>query len=123
MLEAGLLEHREQVGRVPELVAADSSFASPATETRLPELGVKRLAIPSRAKQKRKAQKTCRWFRRAWRWRAGIEADISLLKRGFELARAQVRGLKPVHSWVGWGIFSQNLWRVARLLEPSAAPG
>lgn len=123
MLEEGIAHHIREVGRAPELVAADTSFSSPETETNLYELGVKRLAIPSRSRKKRREQKRKRWFQRARRWRAGIEGDISLLKRGFQLARALVRGLESVRSWVGWGVLANNLWRVARISEKAEATG
>jgi len=49
------------------------------------------------------------------RFRAGIEARISLLKRKFGLKRSLMRGSPGVNIWVGQGIFAHNLWQAARI--------
>jgi hypothetical protein len=55
------------------------------------------------------------WFKRLQRFRAGIEARISLLKRKFGLKRSRLRGSPGVHIWVGQGIFAYNLWQATRI--------
>jgi hypothetical protein len=41
-------------------------------------------------------------FRRAYRWRAGIEGRISVLKRRFGLDPCRYRGEAGMERWVGW---------------------
>ena len=48
------------------------------------------------------------------RFRAGVEAGISFLKRCFGLARCRWRGLPGFRAWVH-SAFTHNLVRLARL--------
>jgi IS5 family transposase len=52
-------------------------------------------------------------FRRAYRWRAGVEGRISLLKRRFGLARCRYHGEAGMERWVGLGILAHNLRRIS----------
>jgi IS5 family transposase len=51
-------------------------------------------------------------FRRLRTWRVGIEARISHLKRSFGLNRTRLRRLDGARTWVGLGIFADNLQRL-----------
>jgi IS5 family transposase len=55
-----------------------------------------------------------RWFRRGFRFRAGIEGRISVLRRGYGLARCPDHGLDGMGRYVGWGIITANLVKIAR---------
>jgi len=80
--------------------------------------GVKRASIPKRGKisgERRRYQKRF-WFKRLQRFRAGIEARISLLKRKFGLKRSRMRGSPGVKTWGGHGILAHNLWRATRII-------
>src|SRR3972149_5361432 len=56
--------------------------------------GVERVALPGRGRlsQARIKRQKQRWFQRALRWRAGIEARISTLKHPFSMVRATYKG-------------------------------
>lgn len=56
-------------------------------------------------------QKLAPWYR----FRAGVEGTISVLKRAFRLFRCLYRGFKHFAASVGLGIFSHNLVLLARL--------
>ena len=53
-------------------------------------------------------------FRRAYRFRAGVEGRISLLKRRFGLARCRYHGEAGMERWVGLGILAHNLHQISR---------
>ena len=49
-----------------------------------------------------------------FRFRAGMEGRISVLRRGFGLDRCFDHGVKGMERWVGWGIVAHNLRQIAR---------
>ena len=53
-------------------------------------------------------------FDRLRRFRAGVEAGISRLKRCFGLGRCRWRGLPRFKAWVHSAVFTHNLVRLAR---------
>ena len=55
-----------------------------------------------------------RWFRRGYRFRAGIEGRISVTKRRFGLDRCRDHGEAGMGRWVGWGVVTANLVQMAR---------
>ncbi len=63
----------------PNLVTADRGVHSPETEEQLKAAGVKRVAIPvmGQVSEERQALQRTRPWRRAYRWRAGIEGRIA----------------------------------------------
>jgi transposase, IS5 family len=85
-----LEQHQASFGRVPEMATGDRGFFSAKNEQEAHALGVKKVALPARGRlsAKRAEQQKQRWFRRALRWRAGIEATMSTLKHPFSMARA-----------------------------------
>lgn len=109
--------HIETFDRPPRSVATDRGFASPANEVALLERGVKKCSLPRRGKltKSRKEFQSQFWFKRLQRWRAGEEAQISLLKRRYGLDRSLSRGARGTGSWIGLGVLAHNLWRIASL--------
>jgi len=110
--------HRRLFRRRLKAVAGDRGFYSQANEDWLKDSGVKQVSIPKRGKVKedrRRYQKQS-WFKRLQRFRAGIEARISLLKRKFGLKRSRMWGNPGVNIWVGQGIFAHNLWKATRIV-------
>ena len=80
------------------------------------DAGTKKVALPARGKlsAKRVAMQKKRWFRRAMRWRAGIESRISTLKHVFDMARARYKGADGFERHVGWSVIANNLVSLAR---------
>ena len=110
--------HRRLFRKRLKAVAGDRGFYSQANEDWLKDSGVKQASIPKRGKvreDRRRYQKQS-WFKRLQRFRAGIEARISLLKRKFGLKRSLMRGSPRVNIWVGQGILAHNLWQAARIM-------
>jgi len=109
--------HRRLFRKRLKAVAGDRGFYSQANEDWLKESGIKQVSIPKRGKvreDRRRYQKQS-WFKRLQRFRAGIEARISLLKRKFGLKRSRMRGNPGVNIWVGQGMFAHNLWKATRI--------
>jgi transposase, IS5 family len=114
-LKDSLEGHRRQFGRAPELLAVDRGLASAANERPARAAGVKRVAMPyvGRASPQRRAREKARWFRRGYRFRAGIEGRIHALRRDYGLKRCRYHGEPGMGRWVGWGIVAPNLSKVA----------
>ncbi len=108
--------HNETFGHPPDVLAADRGYNAKSNENKLKESGVKKIAIPFRGKKSktRTEIEESRWFKSLVRWRVGIEAKISLLKRKYGLDCSLSRGYSGVSTWVGWGILTCNLINAVR---------
>lgn len=116
-LMPSVAEHRQRFGKPPFLVAADRGLFSPQNETRAKQAGVKRVAIPATRRasnSERVHPERQRWFRRGFRFRAGIEGRISVLQRVYGLDRCRDHDEAGMGRWIGWGILAANLERIAR---------
>ena len=111
-----LAEHKQRFGRAPWLLAGDRGVASAANEALAKQAGVKHIVLPQKGKlsTQRRRHEHQRWFRRGFRFRAGIEGRISVLRRRFGLARCLEHGAAGLGRWVGWGILAHNLAQMAR---------
>ena len=111
-----LQQHQACFGRAPKMATADRGFFSAQNEREAQDLGVKKVALPARGRlsAKRAKQQKQRWFRRALRWRAGIEATMSTLKHPFSMARATYKGGRGFERYVGWCVITKNLVSIAR---------
>jgi len=101
--------------RVPRQVAFDGGFASKDNLARLKQLGVKDVMFSKkRGLEVEDMVKSPGVYRGLRRFRAGIEAGISLLKRCFGLDRCTWRGLDSFKSYTWASIVSANLLMLAR---------
>jgi transposase, IS5 family len=114
-LADSLKDHERQFGRAPGLLAGDRGMASSANERLAREAGVKRVALPhvGKAPPGRQAEERGRRFREVYRFRAGIEGRIHALKRDRGLKRSRYHGERGFGRWVGWGIVTHNLSKIA----------
>jgi len=113
-----LAQHETHFGRPPEMATGDRGYFSAQNERDAKARGVQKVALPARgrlSKTRARLQKE-RWFRRALRWRAGIEATISTLKHPFSMARATYKGENGFERYVGWSVITKNLVSMARTL-------
>jgi transposase, IS5 family len=117
-LPASLDHHQRQFGHPPQTAAADRAFSTTANECYAAQVGVPCVAIPKpgRRSAERRAWEQRPAFRRAARFRAGIEGRISVLKRAFGLRRCRYHGKPGMERWVGWGILAHNLRQISRTL-------
>lgn len=114
-LRASLEGHRQRFGKPPHLLAGDRGVSSPANEQLAREFGVKRIVLPKvgRISAERRELERQSWFRRGFRFRAGIEGRISVLKRCQGLDVCLDHGEDGFGRWVGWGIVTANLAKIA----------
>jgi len=122
-LADSLVGHQERFGHPPWLVAGDRGVYSAANERLAQQAGVERVVLPATGKPtaERRRQERTGWWRRGFRFRAGIEGRISVLRRGFELDRCRDHGEAGMGRWVGWGILAHNLTQIARTIARRAA--
>jgi IS5 family transposase len=82
------------------------------------EMGVKKVCLPKAGNKsaEREEHERQRWFKRARRFRAGIEGRISVMKRREYLGRCRDRGEEGFGRWVGWGVLTANLDTIAQTL-------
>jgi transposase, IS5 family len=115
-LPRSLKAHQEHFGGVPELLAGDRGLYSEENEKTATEAGVKRVVLPKSGhlSGERERHEKQRWFRRGFRFRAGIEGRISVLGRAFGLDCCLDHGEEGMGRWVGWGILAHNLRQIAR---------
>jgi len=101
-----------EFGHVPSAVATDKGYYSQENVTKLHLLGIRHVGVPKigRLKTRERRRQHSQWFTLLQRFRCGMEASISMLKRCFMLGDIRVRGSTPTALWVGWSIFSFNLW-------------
>lgn len=118
-----LAHHQARFGHPPHTLAADRSFFTLANERCAQRAGVHTLALPRQgplsADRRRFEHRPA--FRRAYRFRAGVEGRISLLKRRFGLARCRYHGQAGMERWVGLGILAHNLRQIGRSIAARRA--
>jgi IS5 family transposase len=111
-----LEQHQALFGQAPRLATADRGFFSAENEGEAEARGVEKVALPARGRLSptRARRQKQRWFQRALRWRAGIEATLSTLKHPFSMWRATYKGEWGFQRYVGWSIITKNLFSIAR---------
>ena len=111
-----MLDRQNQIyGRYPLKVALDGGFASKTNLSKAKERKIKDVCFAK--KRGLKEADMCRSknvYKKLRRFRAGIEAGISWLKRSFGLTRCTWKGLRSFKSYVWASIVSANLLTLAR---------
>jgi IS5 family transposase len=109
-------EHTIIFGHAPKVLGADKGFHAPGVADAARAAGVRTAAIPKKgqrtALEERREHSLA--FKLAQAFRAGIEGTISVLKRVYGLWRCLREGWDRYCSYIGAGIFSHNLARLAR---------
>jgi IS5 family transposase len=110
--------HQQHFDRAPRLATADRGFFSAHNEQEAKKRGVEKVALPApgRLSQKRSDLQRERWFRRALRWRGGIEPRIGTLKNPFSMRRATYKEERGFERYVGWCVIANNVVSIARTL-------
>jgi transposase, IS5 family len=102
-------------GRVPRQIAFDGGFASKANLQDIKGLGVQDVAFSKkRGIDVLEMTKSTGVYRALRRFRAGVEAGISFLKRCFGLDRCMWRGLASFKAYAWASVVSANLLMLAR---------
>jgi IS5 family transposase len=103
-------------GEPPRQTAADGGFASRHNLCEAKALGVRDVAFHKKAGLRVMDMVKSNWvYRKLRNFRAGIESDISCLKRAYGLARCVWRGLDHFRAYVWSSAVAYNLALFARL--------
>jgi len=106
---------KKKFGTAPDEAAFDKGYYTSQNLRELQALGIRHVGLPKIGRltpRERRKQKS-RWFKKLQRFRCGIEAAISMLKRCFSLDRILSPGSVGTAIWVGFSIFSYNLWQMS----------
>ena len=115
-LVENMLDRQKQIyGRYPLKVALDGGFASADNLSKAKERKIKDVCFAK--KRGLKETDMCRSeyvYKKLRRFRAGIEAGISWLKRSFGLTRCTWKGFRSFKSYVLSSVVAANLLTIAR---------
>jgi len=117
-----LLERQENLyRRMPRQVSVDGGFASGDNLKKAKAAGVKDVAFSKRRGIKVLDMVKSNWvYKKLRNFRAGIEANISTLKRAYGLSRCNWTGWDGFKQYVWSSVFSYNLLVMARLTMKTA---
>jgi IS5 family transposase len=111
-----LERHKEKFSKMPRQVSADGGFASKDNLNNAKELGVKDAAFAKKRGLSVIDMAKSFWvYKKLRNFRAGIEANISTLKRAFGLDRCTWKGWEGFKQYVWSSIFAYNLQVIARI--------
>ena len=111
-----LERHKKTFSKVPRQVSADGGFTSKDNLTDAKELGVKDAAFAKKRGLLVIDMTKSSWvYKKLRNFRAGIEANISTLKRAFGLDRCTWKGCEGFKQYVWSSIFAYNLQVIARI--------
>ena len=117
---ASLDRHRKTFQCVPELYASDRGFFSAENIEVCRQAGVSQICIPHKGggrSEEQAATERAPNFKRGQRFRAGIEGRISVLFRGRGMKRCLAKGPVQFEILVGAAVLTNNLLRIAQMLE------
>jgi IS5 family transposase len=122
-LPTSLAHHQTRFGHAPVILAADRGFATWNNEHLAQDAGVRTIALPRSGPvtPERRRFEHRPAFRRAYRFRAGVEGRISVLKRRFGLGRCRYHAESGMQRWVGLGILAHNFRVISRSLATRRA--
>lgn len=119
-VQSSLDRHKQTFGNPPDLYATDRGFFSAENVQSCEKAGVTQVSIPQRGGHKTAEQdalERSKQFKKAQRFRAGIEGRISVLFRGRGMKRCPFKGRKHFELLVGAAVIANNLMRIADLLN------
>lgn len=106
-------------GRTPLQVVFDGGFAAKANLSAIKDLDVSDVVFSKRRGMEISEMARSTWvYKRLVRFRAGIEAGISFLKRCFGLTRCTWKGLRSFNAYTWASVLTANLLTLARHRMP-----
>src|SRR3989442_8580214 len=119
VLKSSLKAHRETSGSFPKVFATDRGFDNAGNQKTCRQARIPCASIPQRGGKKtaqRQAFEKSPDFKKAQRFRAGIEGRISVLFRGRGMKRCLAQGKERFRVFVGVAVLANNLLKLAELL-------
>ena len=108
--------HQKNFDSLPTSVVADGGYASKSNVSSGRDMGIKRVVFHKRVGISFHAMGVKRkTFKRLRDFRAGVEGNISELKRAFGASKAKWKGLDGFQAFVWSSVITYNLSRLARL--------
>ena len=105
---------KDVYGKYPRETSADGGFASAENVEEAKEAGVTNVCFNKRCGLEISDMcKSKAVFKRLAKFRAGVESNISALKRGYGLTRAVWKGLEGFKSYVWSAVVAYNLMLLA----------
>ena len=123
-VEASLSRHQAMFGSAPQLYGSDRGFFTEENLETCRRSGVEMACIPQRGGTKsaeREAHEKSPAFKKAQRFRAGIEGRISVLFRGRGMKRCLAEGRERFELLVGAAVLANNLLTIASLMQKRSA--
>ena len=96
-------------GKVPESSVADGGYASMANTEYSKKEGIVNIVFNKIRGSMQNVAKNKRVENKLKRWRSGIEAIISNLKRGFHISRCVWKGFRHYGQKIFWSVIGYNL--------------
>jgi hypothetical protein len=121
LLFGSLLRVEEATGRSVGAVVTDRGFATTSNSHTLKEGGVFDGLCPRKPAELRRRMKGTK-FARLQRRRAQTEGRIGILKRVFLGQPMRAKGAEHRELALAWGVFTHNLWMLARLRKAKKRP-
>ncbi|HZJ21506.1 MAG TPA: ISNCY family transposase [Pricia sp.] len=112
----------EDYGAVPRDMAADGGYASKANAGYAREKGIVNVVFNKVVGSLRNRATSPNMETRLKKWRSGIEANISNLKRGFSLSRCNWKGWAHFRAKVLWSAIGYNIRVMTAALVELAVP-
>jgi IS5 family transposase len=100
---------KENYGRTPKSMAADGGYASKANHEKAIKEGLANVVFNKVVGSMRNLVSSKNMQTRLRKWRSGIEATISNLKRGFNISRCNWKGWANFQSKVLWSVIAYNI--------------
>ena len=96
-------------GKIPKSICTDGGYASKANSDFAQKKGIKNIIFNKIVGSLKNIASSLNMETRLKKWRSGIEAVISNLKRGYNLNRVNWKGLEHFKSKVLWGAIAYNI--------------
>jgi IS5 family transposase len=96
-------------GQSPKSTAADGGYASKANQQAALEKGVVNVVFNKVTGSLKNVSSSKNMQTRLKKWRSGIEATISNLKRGFNISRCNWKGWEHFQAKVLWSVIAYNI--------------
>jgi IS5 family transposase len=106
----------ENYDKIPRDSAVDGGFASKANIRHSIERGLVNVVFNKVVGSMKNQVSSCNMETRLKKWRSGIEANISNLKRGFKIHRCNWSGWVNFQSKVLWSVLAYNIRVMSNLL-------
>ena len=109
LYQGTLKKVKKHYGRMPESSVADGGFASEGNVKYSKRVGIANIVFNKIRGSMQNIAKN-KWVEgKLKRWRSGIEAIISNLKRGFEIRRCNWKGIAHYRQKIFWSVIGYNI--------------